>query len=79
MYEDNEYFELSSGEKRELRDELVHDLQQLVINICSERDELVNSIDYNEFGSIVQGILQKAVKEIDCSYLCGYAWGANGR
>ena len=78
MY-NNDYFELSPGERRELRDELVHDLQQLVINICSERDELVGSIDYNEFGSIVQGLLQKAVREIDCAHLCAYAWNADDR
>lgn len=77
MIDDNDYFELSLSEKKELKNEIFHELQQLVINICAERADLVDSIDYNDFGIIVQGYLKQAAKKIDCAHLCGYAWGAN--
>ena len=77
MYDNNDYFELSLGEKRELRNEIAHDLKQLVINICAQWDDMAANIDYNEFGAYVQEYLEKAIKNINCAHLCGYAWGAN--
>lgn len=78
MY-DNPYFELSDQEKHQLESEIFHDLRRLVIDFCSYKDDLVSSIDYNEFGNFVLYCLKRAVRSIDCPYLCGYAWGANGR
>lgn len=74
---DNDYFEMSIGEKINLRNEITHDLQQLVMNICSKWDDMSSSIDYNEFGSYVQDYLKRAAKQLDCSYICGQAWGAH--
>ena len=73
----NDYFELSLQEKRELKNEISYDLKQLVINICAQWDDMAANIDYNEFGAYVQEYLEKAISNLNCAHLCGYAWGAN--
>lgn len=72
----NDYFELSLEEKKNLKNEISYDLKQLVINICTQWDDMATSIDYNEFGSVVHECLEKAIKNINCSSLCAYAWNA---
>lgn len=77
MYDNNDYFELSLEEKKNLKNEISYDLKQLVINICTQWDDMATSIDYNEFGAYVQEYLEKAISNLNCAHLCGYAWGAN--
>jgi putative IMPACT (imprinted ancient) family translation regulator len=74
---DNDYFELSLAEKKDLKNEISYDLKQLVINICSQWDDMSASVDYNEFGSLVQKYLENAIKNINCPRLCAYAWNAD--
>ena len=75
--DDNDYFEMSLEEKRNLRNEISYDLKQLVINICSQWDDMASSGDYKEFGNYVQEYLEQAMKQLDCPYLCGHVWGAH--
>lgn len=74
---DNDYFEMSLEEKKDLKNEISYDLKQLVINICSQWDDMSASVDYNEFGPLVQKYLENAIKNINCSRLCAYAWNAD--
>ena len=75
--DDNDYFEMSLEEKKNLKNEISYDLQQLVINICSQWEDMSSSIDYNEFGSYVQEYLERAMKQLNCPYICGHVWGAH--
>ena len=74
---DNDYFEMSLEEKKNLKNEIKHDLQQLVIDICSQWDDMASTVDYNEFGNYVQECLEKAMKQLNCPYICGHVWGAH--
>lgn len=77
MIDDNDHFKMSLEEKKELKNAISNDLQKLVMNICSQWEDMSSSIDYNEFGSYVQEYLERAMKQLDCPYLCGHVWGAN--
>lgn len=75
--DDNDYFEMSLEEKKNLKNEISYDLQQLVINIYTQWEDMSSSIDYNEFGSYVQEYLERAMKQLNCPYICGHVWGAH--
>ena len=74
---DNDYFEMSLEEKKKLKREIDYNLKQFVVDTCSQWDDMLASIDYNEFGGLVQKYLENAIRNTDCSRLCAYAWNAD--